>query len=121
MKKKRKSKFNNVYTMCDGIKFHSRLESRFYKVIKKFVALSNIVIDYRLQVPFIISEEDKRRKYIADFVIATRKNFYVIECKGYQTAVSQLKMQIFKLKYPEYKLFIGSDLNSLNVFLKNIN
>lgn len=115
----KKSKFNNIYTAVDGIKFHSKLEASFYKTIKKAIALNSAVNLLRLQVPFIISRDGKK-KYIADFVIFTKNNVYVIECKGYQTDVSKLKMKLFVLLYPDIKLFIGSDISKLVLFLKGI-
>lgn len=118
-RKGRNSKFNNIYTAVDGIKFHSKLEARFYKTIKKSIALNSNVNLFRLQVPFIISKDGKR-KYIADFALFTKNNVYVIECKGYQTDVSKLKMQLFRLLYPDIKLFIGSDISKLVLFLKGI-
>lgn len=114
-----RKKFNNVYTTVDGIKFHSKLEAQFYKIIKKFASSNKNILDVKLQVPFVIAK-DRKRKYIADFAVFTKNNIYVIECKGYQTEVSKLKMKLFEILYPGLELFIGSDIDKLMVFLKKI-
>lgn len=116
-----KNKYNNIFVTVDGIRFHSRLESEFYKIIKKFCKRTfSCGLVYNLQVPFLLSSGPRKIKYLADFVITNGKKKYLVECKGFQTESSKLKMQLFKLIYPEYEIYIGSDINKLKVFLSKI-
>lgn len=90
----KKSKYGNVRTIIDGIKFDSKGESQRYTFLKHMQALGRIK-DLRLQVPYVLvpkgrSEAGKAIRaltYKADFVyIDTKTGHEVVEdFKGKRT------------------------------------
>jgi hypothetical protein len=61
---KRRSKYNAVITLMDGIKFHSKKEARYYQELKARVHIGEILFFLR-QVPIGLPGNTK---YVVDFV-----------------------------------------------------
>jgi len=91
----RRSKYNNVKTVIDGITFASMKEARRYSVLsllQKTGEISNL----RLQVPFkIVVNGILICTYKADFVYNDRDGKQIIEdTKGMRTQVYNLKKKL---------------------------
>ena len=74
-KKASTSKYGNVITIIDGIKFHSKGEGLRYSFLKHAQSIGRIK-DLRLQVPYVLTPKGHNKdgttryamKYVADFV-----------------------------------------------------
>lgn len=103
------SKFGNKKVMVDGIKFDSKAESLYYRKLKRqgmsFLAVDSTYCAMQeritLQDSFMLN--GKRIPpivYKADFVIYKDGNVVkVIDVKGFQDAISKLKMKMFANRY----------------------
>lgn len=104
-----RSKYNNVRTTTDGIKFDSKKESARYlqlKLLERHGSVRNI----RLQVPYdCLVAGVKVCRYKADFVYELREKGawreVVSDVKGYRTQVYMLKKKLvealFNIKITE--------------------
>jgi hypothetical protein len=109
-KKKSKSKYKNIKTVVDGIKFDSKKEANRYSELK-MLEKAGIIEELELQPSFIICNRVKwngrtwgTRKYKADFKYYdnTFKRMTVEDTKGTITPLYSLKRQIFLSLYPQY-------------------
>lgn len=133
MFRKRKSnnsagKINHKITIVDGIKFHSKMESRYYEYLKDLKA-NGIVKDFVLQKKFLLQDKfividgksipssdvnfNKLKKlhkaetirainYICDFEVTyTDGHVEVIDTKGKSTADFEIKRKMLMFKYPD--------------------
>lgn len=93
----RRSKYHSIRTSVDGKDFHSKLEARYYQ--KLLTQRSNGKIRYFLQqVPFILPGNVK---YRVDFqVFNDDGSVEYIDCKGFPTPVSSLKIKQVEDLYP---------------------
>lgn len=97
MIRRRRSKYGNVRTEVDGIKFHSKKEAARYLILKDEVANGSIS-DLRLQVPYKLMVDGKLIcKYLADFVYIKDGIEIVEDVKGRITPVYSLKKKMMKL------------------------
>lgn len=103
----RKSKYNAVKTVVDGIKFDSKAEARRYKVLKGMEQAGEIK-DLQLQpefelVPHYKSPADghtvRALKYRADFRYIESGKLIIEDVKGRRTDVYRIKKKLFEYKY----------------------
>lgn len=91
---KKRSKYNAVKSVVDGITFDSKLEAKRYsdlKILQRLGEISNL----RLQVPYpIIVNEVSICKYIADFVYIKNGIEIVEDAKGVRTKEYMLKKKL---------------------------
>lgn len=117
---KRKSKYGNIETLKDGIKFDSRREANRYCVLLLMLK-SGVITDLELQVPFVLYPNiyfdttlkkctlekksgksgfclQRGSKYYADFVYFRNGKQIVEDAKGARTTVYRKKAnQMLKL------------------------
>ena len=126
-------KIKHKLTEVDGIVFHSKMESEYYKKLKDD-KINGRIKDFRLQPEFLLqdkfiivdgkviegSDPDfnkiKRRtkaktvqaiKYIADFEEEHLDgHIEIVDTKGQETADFKIKKKLFKHKYPHLDLKI---------------
>ena len=92
-----KHKFHAKKTENDGIKFSSKLESRWYSVIKDMKDSGEVLFFLR-QVPFHLSSDVT---YRADFMLFFSDGHVEIwEAKGFDTPEWKIKKKLVEEKYP---------------------
>lgn len=128
MGRRSEGKIPHKQTVVDGIKFHSKMESEFYELLRDEKSCGNIK-DFEMQVSFLLQDEfiivdgvahvggtkeykagrkikvknNASIKYIADFVITNNDDTkIVVDTKGVSTADFEIKKKMFDLRYPEY-------------------
>lgn len=114
MKQAKRSKFNNIITEVDGVKFDSKAEADRYCELK-LMERAGLIKIIKLQPKFELQAAytDKAGKthrainYIADFMYLDLENREVIveDVKGGKATATQAfknKMKMFIKKYPEY-------------------
>ena len=86
-----KSKYKNIVTELDGIKFDSKKEAKRYTELR-MLEKGNVISNLRLQVPFILLPKQKGLirdehpvKYTADFVYIENGQEVVEDAKGIRT------------------------------------
>lgn len=97
-----KSKYRNVITEIDGVKFHSAREAKRYTELK-LLQNAGEIRELELQPRFeLIVKDTKICTYIADFrYYEVKKKCDVVEdVKGFVTDVAKLKMKLFCALYP---------------------
>ena len=97
---KLKSKYRNVKTCVDGIRFDSKREAEYYAMLK-LRKYAGEIVSFELQKPFpIIVNGIKICTYKADFVEYDKDgNRTVIDVKGFKTPVYNLKKKLMKAVY----------------------
>ena len=100
----KKTKFNNIRTVIDGITFASKRESKRYSELK-LLERGNVISDLRLQVPYTLIPAQKgglrnelALKYVADFVYYSKLvNHTIIEdVKGMLNPLYVAKRKLMK-------------------------
>ncbi len=112
------SKYNNKKTKIGNITFDSKDEAKFYTYLKQLYPKADIELQPKFELlPKFSYHKEKIRviNYIADFRIGK----YVIDVKGVYTEAFKLKAKMFKYKYPELILLVGTS-NELLILLKDI-
>lgn len=132
---KSEGKISHKITDIDGIKFHSKLESKRYEYLKKKKENGGI-LDFSLQPSFVLqdsyivingesisssdvnfkklktqykSETIRAIKYIGDFKVIYPDGTIVIEdTKGISTPEFEIKRKLFMFKYPNLQLKVLS-------------
>ncbi|MCP4116484.1 MAG: DUF1064 domain-containing protein [Desulfobacteraceae bacterium] len=104
---KKRSKYNAVRTMVDGITFDSKKEAARYCALKTMLKVGAIK-ELTLQPEFVLQEKfrsDGRTiraiKYLADFQYSQGGRIVVEDVKGMKTQVYQLKKKLFLNRFPE--------------------
>jgi len=93
---KNKSKYKNIPTVVDGIKFASKKEAKRYQELKLLKARGD-VIDFECQKSFKLAG---RYRYVCDFFVKWYGGEEDVEdVKGYKTPVYKLKKAWMKDKY----------------------
>ena len=93
---KRRSKYGNVKTVVDGIKFDSKKEAARYVVLKQ-EANAGTIQHLRLQVPFKLEIDGHLIcRYKADFVYTRDGQEIVEDVKGRLTDVYKLKKKMMQ-------------------------
>ena len=102
------SKFNARKKELDGITFDSTLEADAYTLLKHWersgvIAKLELQPAFELQGSFKVGKKYVRSiKYIADFRVTDNDGTVrVIDTKGVRTAVFNVKLKMFQLKYPD--------------------
>lgn len=112
LKLKSKSKYGNKKTFVKGVEnsFDSKMEADFYLFLKNICCYSKeqIILQpvFELQPKFKDNQNKLIRSitYKADFQIDN----YVIDIKGFETKDFIIKSKIFKYKYPDLRLLVGT-------------
>lgn len=101
----RKSKYNNVKVVLDGITFDSIAESEYYLWLKSQVEQGEIP-GFEVQRRFVIVDgfryQGKKQSavhYTADFVYLRDDTLIVVDVKGFKTPVYQIKRKLFISRY----------------------
>lgn len=90
-------KFNAIRTECDGLKFASKKEARYYEQLKLRQAAGEVLC-FLTQIPIRLSGGVR---YVCDFLV-----FFVdgtckfIDVKGMRTAIYIVKKKIVEAQYP---------------------
>jgi len=93
---KNKSKYKNIPTVVDGIKFDSKKESERYKQLKLLKQIGEVK-EFELQKSYKLAG---RYRYVCDFFVKWRNGIECVEdVKGYKTQVYKLKKAWMKDKY----------------------
>lgn len=93
------NKFGNVICEYKGIKFHSKGEMEYFKLLHSNPKVKSIELQKKYP---LNNMHDKRTKlwYQADFVVTSKKgNEYIIEFKGRLERASLYKMAYFEYVY----------------------
>lgn len=110
----RRSKFNAIKTIVDGIRFDSRKEAKRYqelKLLERAGEIERLELQPRflLQDKFTLDGKTHRKiEYVADFKywVIKEKRWIVEDVKGVKTQVYKLKKKIFLNKYGQvYKFY----------------
>lgn len=110
----RRSKFNAIKTIVDGIRFDSRKEAKRYQELKLLERAGEIE-HLELQPRFLLQDKFKldgvthrKIEYVADFKywVIKEERWIVEDVKGVKTQVYKLKKKIFLNKYGQvYKFY----------------
>lgn len=109
----KKSKYRNVKTTVDGIKFDSKKEAEYYCKLKLLKQVEEIK-DFGLQQRYELLPTFKKNgttyrsiTYVADFVITNNDGTTeVIDIKGVETKDFKIKKKLFEYMYPDLELKI---------------
>lgn len=109
----RRSKFNAVKTVLDGIKFDSKGEARRYaelQLMERGGLISRLERqpEFVLQEAFIDSAGEKHRaiKYRADFRYLENGRIIIEDFKGRPTPEFKMKAKLFRFMFPDVTLRI---------------
>ena len=100
----KKSKFNNIKTVIDGITFASKREATRYNELK-LLERCNIISDLQLQVSYVLIPAQKgglrnelALKYIADFAYFDNElnKQIILDVKGVKTPIYIAKRKLMK-------------------------
>ncbi len=93
----KRTKYNAVKTVVDGIVFHSKKEANRY-VSLKILRKAGHISDLKLQFPYVFSIAGKKIfTYYADFVYTNQTGLTVVEdVKGMRTPLYKLKKKIIE-------------------------
>ena len=90
------SKYHAIIEECDGIKFQSKKEARYYRELKARVFAGEVRYFLR-QVPFDIFGV----KYRVDFMeVWTDGSIHFIDVKGFRTETYRIKRKMVETCYP---------------------
>jgi len=91
-----RSKYRNIKTVVDGIKFDSKKEAKRYQELKLLEKAGEIT-DLELQPRFnLIVNGKKICAYIADFRYTSRDKTIIEDVKGMRTPIYKLKKKLMK-------------------------
>ena len=91
------SKYHAVMEECDGIKFQSKKEAKYYRELLCRVHAGEVRYFLR-QVPFHLKGGVK---YLVDFMeVMADGNIRYIDVKGYKTKIYELKRKLVEAAYP---------------------
>jgi len=92
-----KHKFNAVQTVCDGIKFPSKKEAKYYQDLKLRQKAGEIILFLR-QVPFYLPGNTK---YVVDFQeFHSDGSVHFVDVKGKETEMFIMKKKQVEALYP---------------------
>lgn len=90
-------KFKAKRAECDGIKFPSKLEARFYSHLKILQKCGDVVF-FLMQVPFYLPGGVK---YVCDFqVFYSDGTIEFVDVKGFETKEFNIKRKLVESLYP---------------------
>ena len=104
----KKSKYGNVKTEFEGLKFDSKKEAAYYSKLA-LLQKSGIIVSIYPQPVFILQDsyvKDGKKiraiNYRADFMVEYKDGHTeVVDVKGYKNKVYELKKKMFHYKYPD--------------------
>lgn len=105
----KKSKYNNVKVVLDGIKFDSKKEcSRYVELKARETAgeIKNLELQKRFEICPKKYGNKRARYYVADFVYEEKDKKVIEDTKSYITRknpVYSLKKALVQVNYPEYE------------------
>jgi hypothetical protein len=105
-KLKRKSKYKNRATQCDGFTFDSIVERDYYVHLKANQNAGSVKMFLR-QVPLhIVCNDESVCKYVCDFQVFYSDGLVeFVDVKGIQTDIFKIKKKLVEAQYPiEIKL-----------------
>lgn len=105
--------YNNKKVRYDGILFHSKMESMYYRRLQR-LKKKGIVVEVELQPQYILLpsiQKIKRNflqtKYIADFKVTYADgHIEIVDVKGKADKVFDLKRKMFEFFYPDLELTV---------------
>lgn len=110
-KTKKKSKYSNIKTVVDGIKFDSKKEADYYcqlKLLKRAGEIKDFGLQQRYELQPTFKKNGTTHKsitYVADFVVVkndgTTDVIDVKAAKNFKTDVYKIKKKLFEYKYPD--------------------
>jgi len=90
------SKFHNILTECDGIRFQSKKEAKYYRELCCRVHAGEVLYFLR-QVPFHL----KGGKHLVDFMeVWTDGSVHFVEVKGKDLPMGKLKRKMVEAEFP---------------------
>jgi hypothetical protein len=98
----KRSKYGNVWTEVDGIKFQSKAEARRYselKLLERSGEITDLILQpaYQLQCTHHKSGPFNVGRYVADFSYTDSRGTWVVEdVKGIETAIFKWKRRHFE-------------------------
>lgn len=98
--RKKRSKFGNIPTIINRIRFASRAEGRRYRALllyEKQKIIRNLELQPRFKFPCGIT-------YVADFSYIRDEKIIVEDVKGMETKTFRMKKRMFELHYPMLEL-----------------
>lgn len=106
-------KYNNKKAKVNGIIFHSRMESMYYRHLQK-LKKKGIVVEVELQPQYILlpTVQKIKRKFLktcykADFKVTYADgHIEIVDVKGKADKVFQLKRKMFEYFYPDLELSV---------------
>lgn len=102
------------YNITDvvGIKFDSKMEANYYKVLQEWQRLGDIE-EIELQPVFILQDKPKI-KYIADFKVTYWDgSVEIIDVKGHMTTAFKLKLRLFQATHKDHKLVLVNQIGRI--------
>lgn len=91
------SKYHNVLTACNGIKFQSKKEAAYYRELLCRVHAGEVAYFLR-QVPLRLNGGVK---YVVDFLEVWKNgSIHFIDVKGHKTAMYKVKKRLVEAEYP---------------------
>jgi hypothetical protein len=87
------TKYRNKRQWVDGLGFSSKLEARCYEWLKARPDVLWFIMQPRFPLGGGVS-------YVADFLVVTAVGVEVVDAKGYNTAMSKVKIRLVEAKYP---------------------
>jgi hypothetical protein len=104
--KPKRSKYRNVKTVVDGIKFDSKKEAERWLVLKsqqERAFISDLERQKRFALPIysvgVLKTVAIVGHYVCDFAYKVDGNLVVEDCKGFKTPVYRLKKKLMKAIY----------------------
>lgn len=107
------SKYHNVVTERDGLRFASKAEASDYTDLT-LQQTAGLIRDLKCQPRFVLQEKftdvsgTKHRaiEYVADFSFeeCDTGKLVVVDSKGVETDVFKIKRKLFLYRYPQYEL-----------------
>lgn len=92
------SKYKNVRTEADGIKFDSSKEAKYYGILKLRKAAGELTFERQIKYDFTINGV-LVCSYVADFVLNIAGKKEVIDVKGMRTPIYKIKKKLMKAIY----------------------
>ena len=114
---KKKNKYNNKKVIVDGIKFDSKMEAKYYNVLKLLQAAGKVT-KIELQPKFELLPTFTKNgvthraiTYTADFKVTYADGkVEIVDVKGVETQVFKIKQKLFEHKYPDLSLKVVKDV-----------
>jgi hypothetical protein len=101
-----KFKYNNIPSICEGVKFASKGEAKRYRELLLLKAAGEID-DLQLQVKYpLIVNGTRVAFYVADFTYNQNGSQVIEDFKGVSTAIFRLKWKILQAMFAEDKNII---------------